>query len=456
MKLSDYTKDSSDLVFGWLGYTNQAVTDRACLLRESENGLELVIPFKGQRDEIATWFIDPDQPIKLNETVRKALPSQIWVKDVISNKFFCLVNSRISHKSISLGTLQGYAVIVPDLVAVGTGGVDYSRVNRVRSYIPELTNWTGLSSLRAKLEPKDDMRGVKSFQADFVSAASKSIVSASNGISLALVPTDYSTTHHGVEPRVMLQASVSFESRSEAKVSLSEQMARHVDLTSLLAIIAWRNIGFKSISVYTEEDASVTFDGKVIGPYYRPAITKVYEPWVEPKKWKPYLIKFEDIGEAGLAKWFELMQDFRDPLEEISYIARLHDSLALQSQVLIYGTAFEELGMAIGKKAGERQLRGSAPSVKRVMKDCDFRLFSSEEAISSAVANTYNAVKHPDFKRDGLSRSDLLSMENLYNVATACRVLSLLWIGSKLGCSEGLVQVLKETSSIIGPISQWI
>ena len=57
MDLSDCTKDGAGYLLGWLGYTGQEIYDRSCLLRENNNKLEVVVPFKGNPDEISDWFV---------------------------------------------------------------------------------------------------------------------------------------------------------------------------------------------------------------------------------------------------------------------------------------------------------------------------------------------------------------------------------------------------------------
>lgn len=454
MNLSEHTKDSERYIFGWLGYPNQQIDDRTCLLQETEQGIELAIPFKLPDDAIASWFAESDYPPVLGKSSPTHLPRQLWVKGVMSNETFCLVNPIIIRRSISTGTMREYAILSPEYIVKGYGGIDYADVNKVRSYIPELASWTGLSTLTTTFEPKESS-SVRSFQAGFGDEEPRSIATTPNGTSLMLVPAGSSTVHHGIESHVAIRGEVSFESDAKTKMPFSEQMAHHLDLSSLLSLITWRNVGFKSLSVYVEDDVIYTPDDRTIGPFWRPVVSKRYEPWTEPEKHKGFLISYADIGEAGLAKWFELKSTHNDPLNEITYIARMHNSLTLQSQMLLYGTAFEELGGSI-VEASSKKHRQVAQSIECILNDCSYPLFNDNEAVACAIANTYNAIKHPDFKRKEASREELLSMSNLNKTTAACRALSLLWVGSKLGCSPKLVKNLKQESSVAEPIKEWI
>lgn len=77
MDLSDYTKDGASYLLGWLGYTDQKIYDRSCLLRENDNKLEVVVPFKGSPDEISEWFVGSNMLFDFDSTNRKELSSSI-------------------------------------------------------------------------------------------------------------------------------------------------------------------------------------------------------------------------------------------------------------------------------------------------------------------------------------------------------------------------------------------
>lgn len=457
MDLSEYTKDGASYLLGWLGYTGQKIYDRSCLLRENDSKLEVVVPFKGSPDEISEWFVGSNMLFDFDSTNRKELPSLIWVESVLSNDTYCLVSPRITHRSTTSGIFRGHGILVPDFVVKGKQGVDYARVNKIRTYVPELTSWTGLSTLSMTYERKDDsVSAVKSFQACFKDSDPILVYKKDSDLSLFLVPADSSTTHYDSEPQIVLKGAVSFESKTNELVDYADQMKYHLDLAGLLSLIAWRNIGIKSIMVCVEDDLETDIEGNNYGPYFRRLITKNYEPWREPKNQKPWLIRFKDIGTDGLQRWFEMKQSYRTPLDEITYIARMHEYLTLQSQIMLFGTAFEELGAVIAESSKECKGRKVAKRIQQVLCDCDKSLFMDAEKTSNDIANTYNAIKHPDFSRDGISREECLASDNLFKVMVACKAIALQWIGCKLGCSETIVKSLKQESSISDSISSWM
>lgn len=457
MDLSDYTKDGASYLLGWLGYTDQKIYDRSCLLRENDNKLEVVVPFKGSPDEISEWFVGSNMLFDFDSTNRKELPSLIWVESVLSNDTYCLVNPRITRRSTTSGIFRGHGILVPDFVVKGKQGIDYAHVSKIRTYVPELTSWTGLSTLSMTFERKDgSVSAVKSFQAGFEDSDPILVYEKDGGVMLSLVPSGSSTTHHGSEHQIVLKGTVGFESKTNEKADYADQMKYHLDLTGLLSLIAWRNIGFKSVLVYVEDDLETDIEGNNYGPYFRQLITKNHESWREPKKLKPWLIRFKDIDTDGLRKWFEIKQLYRTPLDEITYIARMHEYLTLESQIMLFGTAFEELGSVIAESSKGNKDRRIAKRIQEILRDCDRSLFADDEKISNDIANTYNAIKHPDFSRDGISREECLASDNLFKVMVACKAIALQWVGCKLGCPEAIAKSLKQESSISDSISSWM
>ena len=456
MDLSDYTKDGAGYLLGWLGYTGQEIYDRSCLLRENNNKLEVVVPFKGNPDEISDWFVGSNMLFDFKSARQKELPDLVWVECVLSKDVYCLVGPRITRRSTTSGVFRGYGILVPDFVVKGKQGIDYSRVNKIQTYIPELTGWTGLSTLRMAYERKEGSNSaVKSFRASFTGSDPVLVYGKTGGLSLSLVPIDSSTTHHSPEPQIVLTGAVGFESKTNEKIDYADQIGYHLDLAGLLSLIAWRNVGIKSILVYVEDDLETDIEGNNYGPYFRQLITKNYEPWREPQSKKPWLFRFEDIGVAGLRTWFEMMQLYRAPLDGITYIARMHEYLTLQSQIMLFGTAFEELGALIAGGSEENKAGKISKRILQVLHDCESSLFANSEKVSNDIANTYNAIKHSDFSRSGVSREECLAPDNLFKVMVACKALALQWIGCKLGCPEVVVTGLKRESSISNPISRW-
>lgn len=306
-------------------------------------------------------------------------------------------------------------------------------------------------------ERKDgSVSAVKSFQAGFEDSDPILVYEKDGGVMLSLVPSGSSTTHHGSEHQIVLKGTVGFESKTNEKADYADQMKYHLDLTGLLSLIAWRNIGFKSVLVYVEDDLETDIEGNNYGPYFRQLITKNHESWREPKKLKPWLIRFKDIDTDGLRKWFEIKQLYRTPLDEITYIARMHEYLTLESQIMLFGTAFEELGSVIAESSKGNKDRRIAKRIQEILRDCDRSLFADDEKISNDIANTYNAIKHPDFSRDGISREECLTSDNLFKVMVACKAIALQWVGCKLGCPEAIAKSLKQESSISDSISSWM
>ena len=226
---------------------------------------------------------------------------------------------------------------------------------------------------------------------------------------------------------------------------LSEHFEYHLRLTTLLSIICWRNISFEKMLVQREIDDGDATDKPSWASMPKPLISTRFDPWEPPKANKPYLLSFDDIGESGLATWFSLMADYSSPLRQISYIAKMRKSLTLENQVVLFGIAFEELGVTI-LKSQNRQL-SICECIEGLLGDSfsdrKESAFLFDGALPKVIANTYSSVKHPKKMRGGRPREEWLRPDHLRNVVLACRAFSLIWIANKLGCREKVVRELE-------------
>lgn len=451
MNLSDYTKDGASLVFGWLGYGERYRTDRACLLREGESAFELVIPFQGESDDIAEWFVGPTVLWGFGNETPKPLPERLWLFDISSNDKYCLVHPRIVKRSLTGMADRGYGVISPDYVVKGEPGQNYCALHAVRSRIPEYAEWTSLGSLTTEYEFKEDGWALQSFSAGF-KAEDEIPIMKTQGFTLSWRPTDGCTIRHEIEPEVIIRDTVLFQTVSDESRSFREHLQFHKDIKALLSIITWRDVSFKRLWVRNNDDVLRDPEGKARGPRWRTLITKSVEDWKKPSKRKQYLILFEEVGLEGLAKWFDLKQEYRIPLDQITYISRSHESLTLESQILLYGVALEELGVYIGEQSANRQL-AIAQCVDTILLNtaAPFRLADKvSNGVAQRIANTYNSIKHPRPQRGGKTRSEWLDIDNMFEVVNACRLLALMWIASRIGCGEGFVKRVREDNRASG------
>lgn len=451
MNLSDYTKDGEDLVFGWLGYGECYRTDRACLLRETESAFELVIPFQDATDGITEWFVGSTGILGFGDEAPRPLPETVWLFDIASNDKFCLVYPRIVKRSLTGMADRGYGVLSPDYIVKGEPEQNYCALHAVRSRIPEYAEWTSLGSLSTEYEFKEDSWALQSFSAGFEAKDEISIMKT-QGFALSWLPSDGCTIRHEIEPEVVIRDTVLFQTVSDESRSFREHLQFHNDIKALLSIITWRDVSFKSLQVRNNNDVLKDPEGKVHGPRWRSLITKNVEDWKKPPKRKQYLITFEEVGIEGLAKWFDLKREYRIPLDEITYIARMHESLTLESQILLYGVALEELGVYVSEQDVKDQL-AIARCVEIVLSDTasHFGLTAMvSDGIAQRIANTYNSIKHPRPQRGGKPRLEWLSIDNMFEVVNACRLLTLMWIASRIGCGDGFVNRVRGDNRTLG------
>lgn len=458
-RISDIAHNNDDFIYGWLGFTGQTKLDKTCLLLQENSTLKLIIPFKGEPDEASGWFLSKDFPFNFNEMNNVILPERIWVEDINSNKKFVLSEYRVTAQSSSLGSPKGKGTITPRRVIIGNPHFDYSEINTLSSSSPEYLRWSGLSSIETKIAGDEGNPYIlKSYQAGF--SKKDPVLIFSGKVSLALHSYGGFKRTNNWNSSVTISDQVSFESTSEELTSFYDHMEVHQQFRKLVCISAWRDIGFKDLRVRRNDDYDEFIDGSHSDASFRDVISCEFAQWEIPSKSKKsFYLHFADIGADGLSTWFMLFKRFAKPLNEIAYIATNHAHLAVESQVVDFGIAFDELGRAMCQLKSLNIPGTIQESISYVIEDCEsnygkFPLAKSD--LASDIANSYNAIKHFQFERKGMSREEWTDPSRLVEVMFACKFLALFWIAKRIKCPyEAIIQRLQGDSMLKQAIARW-
>lgn len=431
MKLCDYIEDGQNALLGWLYYDNQGENKRTCLLRQNEERMELIIPFKPVNDDFSAWFLSNSNQDP-NNGFGKNIPKQLWVHDVMSKAVYCLVNPRLLSIENVSGD-NGYGVLSFEYCVKRKHVINSILFENMRSYIPEFNIWACFSQSDIEESPSCD---VETFNID-------------DGITFKFNHIEKHECRKGIEPYELITNHTVFETASENDLSFNDHLLYHKDVKSLLSIIAWRNVSFKNIWVRDCREERSPIDDLLENAIYNELITDQFDDWEYPKDSPPFLFTIRDIGLMGVAEWFALVSEYRDPLENIIYIAQYHQYLTAQAQILQFGASFEILGTLItGKKDTGNQKISIHDRVASIVTDAETRLksslFEDKEFVIENITQTYNAIKHSNEKRKQKRREEWLAPNNLLMVVIYCRAIAIAWIGGRLGCSNILVDKIKK------------
>jgi hypothetical protein len=433
-------------VLCWLGFQGIKNQNHVCLLQERNGHIELLVPFRGELDEVSCWFVTSDNGFTLlNEKSRDvAYPVPLWVKGVEDGVTYCLVGCRYAGQHANMGMVQGFGRIAASYVVKGRPGVDYSTVDEVKTSMPELASWTGLGSMEEKFVPKENGQpGVQKYSVGF--EAQPEVTVLGGDLSAALVPeaSGAVSEKEGIHAIVAQWVSLKTTS-SNGPRDYRDHMTLHTALRRLLCIFAWRDISFKTVKVKRKDGLSHDIAGQNIPASFEEVVTCEYHAWKPRDGRDQFFVYYSEVGAQGVERWLRLREEFSPGLDEFSHLAENHTGLTLESQMLTYGVAMSEIGYRIEELSGVKSSWRIASNVKTIANDMiatfGYCPFGDVDALAEDISCACNSIKHPDYRRKHPERADILQPQGLFEITEACKILLRTWLAEKLGCS---VEVLR-------------
>ena len=435
-QIQDHIKSGEDYIFGWIVDQNGESLGSNCLIKNGNNRIEVHVPFADSCEEIKAWFVD----IGLDyEPLRNSykIPEIIWVRGV-DKCDYALINSRVVHVSkrgFCGPQAVGEGVLLPQYIVEGRIGQNYICLNSVRSVYPELLNWTRIFSLETNIELDPKNSTIQSYNASF--ERKEPFLISQDKLIKSFVP--YGTFKQDGSPKLAVRVGqeVAFETCSNEAIAFSVHMKTHCRLRNLLSILSWQGVLLDEMKVKCENDRIRKYDGSLLNPSFCDVISDNYNTWTKSKKSRnDFFFYFENIGEEGLNRWFELCEKTSKCTDELYYIAANYKHIPIESKVIEYGILFEELSKSINPM-------GEGQSVERKVLEVieDLGLLAglipantNNKKVARDIASTYNSLKHSKPNRHGKPREYWIDSLNLINVCEISRYIMLLWVANKLGC----------------------
>ena len=135
--------DLTEPIIAWLLEPDSSRAEVAAMLRDTGKRFELAVPFRGNFDKYQQWFL-PSNTVVLNDKPLEPEELPNIIRTVSNGKFYTLVGCQASG-SVSAGT--GTGIVVPTYVVLGTSETNFEKIHAMRSNIPGLSPWSGISSL---------------------------------------------------------------------------------------------------------------------------------------------------------------------------------------------------------------------------------------------------------------------------------------------------------------------
>lgn len=432
---------------GWLIDGNPKTPKAAVMLRDTGSVIELRIPLQGMLREdgpYARWwssltmYADDPEQTKYSYTP----PRVILFHDDCG--VVALVGCRAGGARQTLDA--GYGVIVANYAVLGGRSPKYDKVNGMRSDIPAMASWTGITSMNVK--PNNDAEGL--LESVQVELKRLSPVSISRTLNLAIHPLWEARQPRGTfttRERIMLGTMV-----KDAR-SWEDHLMVHGAVWDLVSIAAWRPFTVARLEVCRGDDLVRTSRGMT--ERWSQVVTHRLPHYSDDDSRKiSFLFSYDDIGAKGVKRWLRLREEYTDAFDPFLSILRSDDPWN-DTNVVQMGIVLEKLGYLIdcekndGANCNGRNQLSFNDALRVILDDMLVKPFVDESTTSddmpddeSSAGNTSDAWKaNIRAAYMGLKHADceLPDSLDLINALRKSILVVRFWVAHQLGVHENVL-----------------
>ena len=441
--------DLAEPIIAWLRESDSSRAEVAAMLRDTGERFELAVPFRGNFDKYQQWFL-PSSTIVLNDKPLEPEELPNIIRTVSDGRFYTLVGCRVSG-SVSAGT--GTGIVVPTYVVFGASETNFEKIHAMRSNIPGLSPWSGISSL--SIFPSHG-----SSKKTEVIAVPRNEIMIDESAGLQLRP-DYFVRTSLRRDEVTARQMVSIETRADELRGWTWHLFYHRSLMNLLTISDWVPRTFTDLEVLRDED-SYELNGEK-REVWHPVLS--YMPRVDRSHFEnpesQYLFRFTDIREEGIRKWLELADRCQQGMTLLAYVAREQQHLALETLNMLTGTALDCIGwytvetkhqkqrMKRNRRTGQMQSAGFSQMLEAIQDDLgDAFPFAEPDEWKKNMRKAFVGNKHGD--------AEGVDFQTMYDATMQSLVIARMWVGLQLGADGNTLKERIQSDKIGRRVERFI
>lgn len=426
---------SNDLIVGRgrVGWLIDGVAETPAvpaLLMDDGERIALTVPWRSDtgRDQLERWFSgksvrfgdDPDY-----SRFSYSLPDCIWFQDV--DGFVALVGCRsVGHQfSYSSGSGQGVADV---RFAVLDGTTNYGTLNGLRSELPGLGEWVGVSSVEESptLDPGSRVKAVD------VHLGSPDAIRLTRALGLSLKPSFRITRTPEIDATT-LHDTLQIETLVRNPRPWIDHLRAHNSVRDLVQVAGWSAMPWGEQWVHRLDDPERVLSGEAIGPKW--AGLRSHDLQLQKSRTTTrspsFLFDFGDVGAKGFRRWQRVREQFRRGLNALIPLASTRGGF-VETEFAQSGMGFEALGFVLAREAGlSEQRAGAEPHVtrlERVASTIPDGLLPELDTWPRRSTDAYNGVKH--------ANRDMPDFLKLADVQRENGLVFRLWVASRIGVPE--------------------
>ncbi|WP_146194696.1 HEPN domain-containing protein [Bifidobacterium callitrichidarum] len=440
--MSDELPQLNEPLTGYIVLDNSPEREIPAVLRDTGERIELMIPFKDIRTIPGNWFVSSwlgdEGGLVVGSQVPDSIPHELLF--VCNARSFTLVGCRGSGMTMSMGLGPGTGTVVPTYMVCGGRHSHYAEINGLRTQCLDLIRWFDLPS--TSLIMKQDEVG----RCDNVNVCSTKIppLSVDERVGLVIRPV-FEVSESSRTDSIISHESVLIETKMEHVASWEEHLSIHRAIKDLISISDWNSREFTDMTAMRSDDPKLIVEGKVMQDKWSSVVS--YYPLVQRNNaanfQDTFLFSYQDMGVAGINKWITLRENCRKGTALISYLARDHKHLALETLSMLTGTALECVGWYIVQSEHQenrikKRSDKEQPKTYKDMLDAvaeklgvDFP-FKSSDAWANSMKNTYISSKHVD--------AGNVDFQTMYQATMQSLVILRMWLGAQIGVNIAIMR----------------
>lgn len=434
--MAENALNPGDSRIGWLYDDNEATPHVAVMLQNTGDQFIMSVPFRDMGSQHGRWF---GQGINYGDDPHRTKfeyepPRQLMFQDPGGQ--VVLVGCRPDGFDTTAFS-AGVGRIVPNFLVLGARNLNYHRLNGLRSEIPWLSNWAGITSRKQSFKPEQGR--VDRLE---LTMESPPAVKLDRTLNFMMRPT-WSADSPDEEGVAATRDIVELETTISRPRPWEEHLAPHLRIRELLVVSGWHRFGFTRISVNRTDDPERALSGKIFGERWSVALTHRLPKHHSREQPPRFLFTYNDIGAAGIRHWLRMSASFERAIQPLIFVADNPGSL--RSQILQTGIAFEALSHQLGVEDGKPRKHqvNFKPALERVLADLTFNPLQDSDDWKTRCHESYMGVKHPDRE----TPHPLVLANTLRDNLLVLRF----WIAGRLGVKRtALEQRLK-----LDPVARW-
>ncbi|WP_407360522.1 HEPN domain-containing protein [Microbacterium sp. LBN7] len=395
------------------------------ILERIERGICITLPWSEPASPYAAWFMgDEIRQFSIDgEPVGE--PKPVPRRVVFNDSHGPVLLTRCWAKGFHAGMWgPGSGVLWSRAAILGVDeDIEYDRPHGLKTEISGLREWLGISSWKESYiwEPKPLTASLVSQDVDPID------LGEFNGLSMTLVPSWKVTPGVGRDNRVLLDM-LRCTTRSNDARDWSEHRAHHFALRDLLVVSRWWNETCVEVFATRDDDPFRALDGKVHGELWRDVVVPNDERQAPPTGQRAHLIRFGELGVAGIQSWFVLREKFARALDPVITSRGLKDAGG-HTLLAHTGPGLEALGYLLLVQDGKTESAANSANLKtrftRILADLGDCLPFDGPTWVEETADAYNGIKHAN-----RAEPDELDVLNAW---ARCVLVVRAWVAAELG-----------------------